>query len=160
MGAAGPESLVSQVHAGLRARRERVGCAESLTGGDLAAALSRSAGASATFVGGLVSYATEVKREVLGVTAARVISSDCAAQMAIGVRRLLGSDWSLATTGVAGPDRQEDRAVGTVYVGVAGPLGVRTHRYRFDGDRAAIRAQACAAALELLLTELAEGSDG
>lgn len=160
MGAARPDTLVARVHAGLSARRERVACAESLTGGDLAAALSEPAGASTTFVGGVVAYATEVKRQVLAVTAPRVISSDCAAQMAVGVRRLLGADWALATTGVAGPDRQEDRAVGTVYVGVAGPLGVRTHRYRFDGDRAAIRARACTAALQLLLEELDVGADG
>lgn len=156
MGPIGPDVLVSRVHARLVGRAERVACAESLTGGDLASELSRPAGASATFVGGVVSYATEVKRQVLGVTAARVISPECAAQMAVGVRRLLGADWALATTGVAGPDRQEDRAAGTVYVGVAGPLGVHTQEFRFDGDRAAVRAQACAAALELLLRELGD----
>lgn len=152
-----PETLVARVHAGLVERREHLACAESLTGGDLAAALSRPAGASSTFVGAVVSYATAVKREVLGVTASRVISPDCAEQMAVGVRRLLGADWSLATTGVAGPDRQEDSAVGTVYVGLAGPTGVRIERFGFSGDRAAIRQQACAAALDLLLGELADG---
>ena len=71
----------------------------------------------------MVSYASEVKRDVLGVTAERVVSAECAEQMAIGVRQLLGVDWALSTTGVAGPDEQEGQAVGTVYVGIAG-----THR--------------------------------
>ena len=154
MGAVLAEALVPQVHTALSARNERLACAESLTGGELAAGLSGPGGASATFTGAVVSYATEVKRDVLGVTAAEVISADCAAQMAAGVRRLLGADWALSTTGVAGPDRQEDRAVGTVFVGVAGPAGVRTRQCGFAGDRAAIRAQACAAALQLLLDEL------
>ncbi len=154
MGATRSDASVPGLHARLAERGERVACAESVTGGELAAMLSGPAGASATFVGGVVSYATETKRQVLGVTAPQVVSADCAAQMAVGVRRLLGADWALAVTGVAGPDRQEDRPVGTVHVGVAGPHGVRTHRYRFDGDRAAIRTQACTAALGLLLAEL------
>lgn len=135
------------VLAALRRRGERVACAESLTGGQLAAALSEPAGASAAFVGAVVSYATEVKRDLLGVTATAVISAECAEQMAIGARRLLGTDWALATTGVAGPDLQEGQPVGTVYVGIAGPDGVRSARLALEGDRAAIRAATVTAAL-------------
>lgn len=141
----------------LIARGETVGCAESLTGGALAALLSEPAGASAAFLGGVVSYATRVKRDVLGVTAAQVVSADCAAQMASGVRTLLGCDWALATTGVAGPTPQEDKPVGTVYIGLAGPLVVRTARLLLDGDRAEIRAASCASALGLLLAEVERG---
>jgi PncC family amidohydrolase len=131
-----------------------VACAESITGGGLADLLSRTPGASATFVGGVVCYATRVKRDLLGVTAAQVVSADCAAQLATGVRELMRSDWALATTGVAGPETQDDKPVGTVYVGVAGPLGVRVHRLALDGDRAAIRARSCREAVQALLDDL------
>ncbi|MCW2785334.1 MAG: putative competence-damage inducible protein [Marmoricola sp.] len=146
--------LAARVHQALLARGETVGCAESLTGGALADLLSGTPGASATFAGGIVSYATRVKRDVLGVTAAQVVSADCASQMAAGAKRLLGVDWALATTGVAGPEKQDDKPVGTVYVGVAGPRGVQVLRLTLDGDRAAIRAGACRSALEALLDEL------
>jgi PncC family amidohydrolase len=151
------EDIAAAAHAALRALGGSVATAESLTGGDLAAALSAAPGASATFVGGVVSYATEVKRDVLGVTAAKVISAECAEQMATGVRRLMHADWALSTTGVAGPERQEDQQVGTVFVGVAGPAGVRSvelHLGELDGDRTAIRGATCRAALEELIGEL------
>ena len=147
-------TLAARVHQSLLGRGETVGCAESLTGGALADLLSGTPGASATFAGGVTSYMTRVKRDLLGVTAAQVVSADCAAQMAAGVRVLLGVDWALATTGVAGPEKQDDKPVGTVYVGVAGPRGVQVHRHLLDGDRASIREQACRAALEALADEL------
>jgi nicotinamide-nucleotide amidase len=152
----GPE-VANALHLTLLARGETVGCAESLTGGELAALLSGTPGASSTFVGGVVTYATRIKREVLGVTAERVVSADCATQMAAGVRTLLGVDWALATTGVAGPDRQEGQAVGTVYVGLAGPWGVRSARLALEGDRATIRSETCTAALRQLLAEASRG---
>jgi nicotinamide-nucleotide amidase len=138
----------------LRAVGQTVASAESLTGGELAALLSGTPGASATFVGGVVSYATSVKRDVLHVTSARVISSECAEQMASGVRRLLGADWALATTGVAGPDTQEDQPAGTVYVALAGPAGVSSRLLHLGGDRATVRAATCRAAAGLLLEAL------
>ncbi len=151
------EASAAQLHLALRGRNERVGCAESLTGGELAAWLSSTPGASATFTGAVVSYAGEVKRDVLGVTAERVVSSECAEQMATGVRQLLGVDWALSTTGVAGPDEQEGRSVGTVYVGIAGKQRVRSVRLALEGDRPEIRRAVCAAALELLLQEVTHG---
>ena len=87
----------------------------------------------------MVSYATKVKRELLRVTAEQVVSADCAAQMAAGVQALLGVDWALSTTGVAGPD------------------GVQSAYFLIEGDRGAIRSSACARALELLLTEVSRG---
>ena len=129
-------------------------CAESITGGGLADLLSGTPGASATFVGGVVSYATSVKRDLLGVTASQVVSADCAAQLANGVRTLLGADWAVSTTGVAGPEKQDDKPVGTVYVGVAGPRGVQVHRLALEGQRHAIREQACRAAVQALVDEL------
>jgi PncC family amidohydrolase len=145
------------LHLALARRGETVGCAESLTGGELAGWLSATPGASATFVGAVVSYASEVKRELLGVSAERVVSPECATQMATGVQRLLRVDWALSTTGVAGPDEQEGQAVGTVFVGVAGPRAVRSASYLLDGDRTAIRTATCAAALELLRAEVSSG---
>jgi len=142
------------VHRTLLARGETVGCAESLTGGALADLLSATPGASATFVGGVVTYATRVKRDLLGVTAAQVVSADCASQMAVGLRNLLGVDWALATTGVAGPTKQDDKAVGTVYIALAGPSGVSVNRLLLPGGRVAIRAAACAAAVAELVDVL------
>jgi nicotinamide-nucleotide amidase len=151
------EAPAADAHRALLDRGERVGCAESLTGGELAAWLSGTPGASATFTGGVVSYATEVKRDLLGVTAAQVVSADCAEQMATGVRTLLGVNWALSTTGVAGPDEQEGQPVGTVYVGIAGPLGVRSVQLALEGDRAAIRRATCVAAVQLLVSEVSHG---
>lgn len=146
--------VAAALHQALLARGETVACAESLTGGGVADLLSATPGASATYVGGVVSYATRVKRELLGVTAAQVVSADCAAQLAGGVRALLRTDWAVSTTGVAGPEKQDDKPVGTVYVGVAGPRGVQVHRLSLQGDRAQIREQACRAAVQALLDEL------
>lgn len=148
------EDIGAAVHTALRAAGATLACAESVTGGDLAAALSAAPGASETFLGGVVSYATEVKRSVLGVTAERVISAACAEQMAVGVRELCGADWGIATTGVAGPSRQEDQPVGTVFVALAGPDGVRSVQLDLGGERIAIRGRAVRRVLEELIRDL------
>jgi nicotinamide-nucleotide amidase len=150
-----PAELAAAVHRELRRRGETVACAESITGGGLADLLSGTPGASATYVGGVVAYATRIKRELLGVTAALVVSSECASQMASGVRKLMDADWALSTTGVAGPETQDDQPVGTVFVGVAGPHGESVRRLELDGDRAQIRARARHDAVQALLDELA-----
>jgi nicotinamide-nucleotide amidase len=147
--------LAAELHRELLRRGETVACAESITGGGLADLLSGTPGASATCVGGVVAYATGIKRELLGVTADHVVSADCASQMAGGVRKLLGADWAVSTTGVAGPDTQDDQPVGTVFVGISGPRGEQVRRLALDGDRSQIRALACAEALQALLDELA-----
>jgi len=148
--------LGARVHAELLGRRERVASAESLTGGALAEALTATPGASETYVGGVVSYATAVKVRLLGVPeelvdAHGVVSAECARAMAVGARRLLETDWAVSTTGVAGPDEQEGKPVGTVFVGVAGPAGSAAHALSLDGGRAEIRAAAVRTALTLLL---------
>ncbi|KRB73016.1 hypothetical protein ASE01_19760 [Nocardioides sp. Root190] len=131
------------VHA-LRERDATLACAESLTGGRLAARMTDVAGSSAVFVGGVVSYWTRIKVDVLGVAAETVerhgvVSAECAVEMAEGARRLLGTTYALSTTGVAGPDRQEDQAVGTVFVGIAGPDGAEVLALRLSGDRFTIQ---------------------
>lgn len=139
----------------LSARGDTVATAESLTGGQLAAHFTAVPGASACFLGGVVSYATAVKVSLLGVSESTieqhgVVSAECAAAMASGARALLGATYALATTGVAGPDRQEDKPVGLVWVAVAGPDGVQTRQLSLEGDRAAIQAGSCRAALSVL----------
>jgi len=94
----------------------RVGVAESLTCGQLSAALGAGPEASAWFAGGVVAYASEVKVDLLGVAPGPVVSARCAREMARGAARVLGVEASLAATGVGGPDPQEGRAPGTVYV--------------------------------------------
>ena len=147
--------LAARLHSALLARGETVSCAESITGGGLSDLLSGTPGASATYVGGVVSYATRIKRDLLGVTASQVVSAACASQLASGVRTLMHSDWAVSTTGVAGPTGQDDEPVGTVFVGVAGPRGVEVHRLSLAGDRQEIRVQACRSAVQALADELA-----
>jgi nicotinamide-nucleotide amidase len=157
-------SLAARVLDALAARGETLATAESLTGGLLAARLTDVPGASRSFVGGVVSYATRVKVAVLGVPDALVaqhgvVSEECAIAMAHGARDRLDATWGLATTGVAGPDPQEGRAVGTVWVALAGPAGATARLLDLLGDRASIRQATCDAVLELLAREL-EGAAG
>ena len=149
----------AQLHAELVLRGQTVSCAESVTGGAVADALTAAPGASESFAGGVVSYATSVKVHLLGVPGDLVeqhgvISAPCAEAMAAGVRRLIGTDWAVSTTGVAGPETQEGQPVGRVYVGVAGPLGTTATELTLDGDRAEIRSAAVRAALTALLGQL------
>ncbi|MGZ8738209.1 MAG: CinA family protein [Nocardioides sp.] len=152
----------ARLHGELLARGLTVATAESLTGGAVADLVSGTPGASATYVGGVVSYATAVKQQLLEVSQATVdrhgvVSARCAAEMANGVRKLLGADFAVSTTGVAGPDAQEGKPVGLVYVGVAGAAGVETYEMHLVGDRAAIRAEAARRAVEVLLEIVVRG---
>jgi nicotinamide-nucleotide amidase len=149
------EDLRYAVVAALRERHLTIATAESLTGGLLCAALTDVPGASSVVRGGVVSYATDLKGSLLGVDAdllrARgAVDPDVAVQMAEGVRRLLAADIGVATTGVAGPDPQDGRPVGTVHLAVAGPGSTRVRSLLLEGDRAAIRGATVAAALELV----------
>ncbi|MGY2875335.1 nicotinamide-nucleotide amidase [Marmoricola sp. URHA0025 HA25] len=149
-----PAELAAELHRELTRRGATVACAESLTGGGLADLLSGTPGASVSYVGGVVAYATRIKHDLLGVTADRVVSAECASQMAAGVRKLMGADWAVSTTGVAGPDTQEDQPVGTVFVGISGPRGEQVRRLALEGDRGRIRALAGGQAVQALLDEL------
>ncbi|MCZ9341180.1 nicotinamide-nucleotide amidohydrolase family protein, partial [Streptomyces sp. TRM76130] len=105
-----------------------VAVAESLTGGLVAAQLTSVPGASQVFRGSVTAYATDLKHDLLGVDAAVLaargaVDPQVAVEMAAGVRKALGADWGVATTGVAGPDPQDGQAVGTVFVAVHGPRG-------------------------------------
>jgi nicotinamide-nucleotide amidase len=143
---------VESVHRLLRAAGETVATAESLTGGRLAAALTGTAGASDVYVGGVVTYATELKASLLGVSERiieehGVVSSECAQAMAVGVRALTGSTYGVSTTGVAGPSEQEGKPAGTVYVGIAGPDLAVAVVLELRGKRAQIQDRTCREAL-------------
>jgi nicotinamide-nucleotide amidase len=115
-----------------------LGVAESLTGGFIGARLTNVPGASRTYRGAIASYATDVKRSVLGVTAELVVSEESVKQMALGAQRVLGADVGIAVTGVAGPDEQDGQPVGTVWYAVAIPghePEAITARLPFDRER-------------------------
>ncbi|GAA3035286.1 nicotinamide-nucleotide amidohydrolase family protein [Streptosporangium longisporum] len=137
-------------------RGETVAVAESLTAGLIGAALTAPPGASAAFVGGVVSYATELKHRLLGVPADLLeregaVHPHVAAAMAEGVRLLTGSTYGLAATGVAGPDPQDGKAPGTVHLAVSGPDGRVWHRDpRPTGTREHIREATVNEAVDLL----------
>ena len=150
-------SLAERVVIAMRAKGMTCATAESCTGGGVGSAITSVAGSSAVFLGGVISYSNEVKVNVLGVSQeslARVgaVSSEVAAQMASGAKRVIGSDFAVSLTGIAGPGGgSEEKPVGLVWFGFASPNGVVAESHVFPGDRAQIRAAAVEHALELLL---------
>ena len=138
----------------LRERGLRLGLAESVTGGLVAARLTAVPGASEVFRGSVVSYASEVKYDLLGVPEGPVVTAEAAAEMAVGARRALGADIGLALTGVAGPDEQEGQPVGTLHVGIASDDGVTTTSLRLPGTRDQMRQFSVISSLDLLRRQL------
>lgn len=139
----------------LRARSATVATAESLTGGLLGAELTKAPGASDVYAGGVVAYATALKRSLLSVPeSVPAVSAECAAAMAAGVRGLTGATYGVSLTGVAGPAEQDGRPPGTVYVGLSAPSGEETRELRLPGDRPRVRTFAVVAALNLLRLHL------
>ena len=161
----GDRDPLSMATDALRAHGATVSVAESCTGGLLASLLTERAGASEYMLGSVTSYAASVKRDVLGVPESVIagkgtVSAECASAMADGVRRLTGSDYSVSITGVAGPDEDEGKKVGTVYLGFSGK-DRETVSLLFDFSswgRASIRRKASVSAL-LLLSAYIEGED-
>lgn len=153
--------LVRQVRAALERFGLTLAVAESCTGGLLSAALTQRAGASRSFVGGVVAYGDGVKASVLRVprrVLARhgAVSRACALAMAQGARVALGAEVTVAVTGIAGPGGAvPGKPVGTVWVAVIGPgRRTTTKRHRFQGAREQVQRQAVRAALELLASHL------
>jgi nicotinamide-nucleotide amidase len=141
----------------LRLLRERgltMATAESVTGGLIASRLTDVPGASDVFRGSVVSYASEVKYDVLGVPEGPVVSAEAAEAMAVGACRVLGADVALAVTGVAGPDEQEGMPVGTVFLAIAEGDQAQSVMVRLPGDRARIRQFATISVLDLLRRSL------
>jgi PncC family amidohydrolase len=147
--------LLTRVHLLLRSAGSTIATAESLTGGRLAVALTDVPGASESYLGGVVTYATELKKSILDVDGAiidehGVVSAECAKAMASGVRAHTGATYGLATTGVAGPSDQEGKPAGTVFVGIAGPGLVEAVALELTGGRTEIQERTCQEAFEAL----------
>ncbi|WP_433439646.1 CinA family protein [Nonomuraea sp. CA-141351] len=147
---------VAEVLSMLVSRSATVAVAESLTGGLIGAAITSVSGSSKAFRGGVISYATDLKHELLGVPGELLrregaVHPDVAAAMAAGVARLCGATYGLAVTGVAGPESQDGKPVGTVYAAVCGPGETMWGReLRLTGSRERIRVRTVDEAVDLL----------
>lgn len=156
------DTLESVVHGLLLDAGQTVATAESLTGGLVGAALSSTPGASTTYRGGVVVYATSAKADVLGVPAELLadrgaVDPEVAIAMALRARERFGATYGVATTGVAGPTDQDGKPVGTVHVALVGPRLADTtvESRRFAGGRGRIRRATVQLALDVLRRRLA-----
>ncbi len=150
----------AELIAELLEKGKTVATAESCTGGLLGKLLTDAPGSSGAFLGGVISYTCPVKERLLGVgheTLEKLgaVSKPVARQMAEGARRVIGSDFGLATTGLAGPDGDgSGKPVGLVYVALAGEGWTVCDELHLEGNREAIRESACQHALEMLKNAL------
>ena len=154
-------AIAAHVLAQLDHRGETLATAESLTGGMVAQLLTDVPGASTSYLGGVIPYATRLKATLAGVDAATLaelgpVAERTAAEMARGVAQRCDADWGVSTTGVAGPDAQDGHPVGQVFVAVSHHANnvLQVKELSLQGDRAAIRQQAAVAALALLADAL------
>lgn len=131
--------------------------AESCTGGGIGEALTAIAGSSEVYKGGVICYTDWVKQNVLGVDGdllrrVGAVSAPAAQAMATGVRKVLNADIAVSVTGLAGPDGDEfGNRVGTVFIGYCDNQKTLSREFHFSGDRAAVRQQAVASALQMIL---------
>ncbi len=149
------DTMESTVLGLCEARGWTLGVGESLTGGFIGARLANVPGASRVFRGSVASYATEVKRSILGVTAPLVVTEEAAKEMAVGAQRALGADVGISVTGVAGPDEMEGQPVGSVWYGIAIPgHEPEAIHAQMPGDRERIRQFSTIGLLNLLRMRL------
>jgi nicotinamide-nucleotide amidase len=157
------ESLEDVVLRLLGSRGETVATAESATAGDIAGRLGKVPGASHGLKGGIAVYATEVKRDVLGVDPGVLdehgpVSAEVTEELARLAKERFDADWGIGVTGCAGPEKQNDQPVGTAFWALAHPDGhVEVHGRRLPGDREAVIARLGSAALDLLRRRLLDG---
>jgi nicotinamide-nucleotide amidase len=144
----------------LAAQGMTLGLAESVTGGLVASRCTEVPGSSRWFRGGVVSYDSAVKFDLLGVPEGPVVTEEAAEAMARGARRVLGADVGLAVTGVAGPERQDGEPVGTVILGLDLAGEVSSRRLRLPGDREQIRQFAAISLMDLLRHRLLDREEG
>lgn len=153
-------TVEAQLHDILLKRGKTLAVAESCTGGIIASKFTAMAGASAYFRGGVVAYANEAKRDILGVRMEDLecfgaVSEVVALEMAEGVRRITGADYAIATTGIAGPaGGSKHKPVGTVWMAIATPEGSRAIMRNSGTDRGQIISRASAYAIEMLYEEI------
>lgn len=156
----GDDSLEKQIGTVLRKKGVTIATAESCTGGEIARLITSVPGSSGYYKGSVVSYANEVKTNVLGVNAADLeregaVSETVVLQMAEGVKTLMNTDYAVSTSGVAGPDGgTPGKPVGTVWIGIATPAKTFARKYVFSFTRERNIAKAAAKALELVMMEV------
>lgn len=156
----GEERLEQVVGRLLKGRSETLSLAESCTGGYVSHLITGVPGSSAYYIGGVVSYANAVKMEELGIPSDMLelngaVSQPVVERMASGVREALRTDWSVALSGVAGPDGgTEEKPVGTVWISVAGPDGVQAEKVYYPGTRDLVIKRSALAALNMLRKRL------
>ncbi len=154
------ESMEEVVGKRLAALGQTVAVAESCTGGLVGERLTNVPGSSAYFIEGAITYSNEAKMRTLGVPAEILdshgaVSAQCAEAMAAGMRAHAGTDHAISVTGIAGPDGgSEEKPVGTVFLGYAGPSGVKSVKFVLPGDRYLIRWRSSQAALDYLRRQL------
>jgi PncC family amidohydrolase len=154
------DTSVRRVGELLQKKGFKLGLAESCTGGMLGERITAATGASAYFLGGVISYDDRVKESVLGVPPGLIVehgavSAECALAMAHGVQQLLSADVAVSITGVAGPDGgTAAKPVGLTYIAAVTPQGERVEEYRWHGSRQANREQSVEAALALVINTL------
>jgi len=159
------EPVQSKVGTLLRKHGRTMCCAESCTGGRVSELIVTIPGSSDYHLGSVTSYANSVKENVLGVPSEIIaskgaVSSECVAKMAEGVRKLMGSDYSVATSGIAGPGGgSKEKPVGLVWIGVSSPRGTFTKSFIFGNDRLSNMESFAEAALQLLYEEIAENEN-
>lgn len=158
-GGAPEPDLAKELGDALVAAGLTVAVAESCTGGMVGAAITDEPGSSRYFLGGVIAYSDEVKREELGVApellkTVGAVSREVAEAMAAGARKRLGADLAVSITGIAGPDADGSRKpVGLTYIAVASQRGVASREFRFTGDRTSNRRQATSQALRMVIDE-------
>lgn len=151
------ESAIGEI---LKATGKTLSTAESCTGGMISSLVTSVPGSSEYFLGSVTSYANSVKENVLGVSPKIIeeygaVSSECVSAMAEGVRQLTGSDYSVATSGIAGPGGGSDqKPVGTVWIGVSSHMGTETFSLRFNSDRKRNIERFSSSALHILLKRI------
>lgn len=135
------ETLESVVFQSLTKRGETLSIAESCTGGEISSIFTTLPGVSSVFKGGVVAYDNKAKINILGVSKSIIeesgaVSEECVVAMAEGAKRLFGTDWAIATSGIAGPSGgSEEKPVGTLWVAILGPGITTTNKAIFSGDR-------------------------
>lgn len=143
----------------------KISFAESCTGGLIGATITETSGASEIFLGSAVTYANSSKEKILGVSPKTLdkygaVSAECAEEMAAGARKIFKADYSMSTTGIAGPEGGSDeKPVGTVWFGFSSKYKTVSFMKVFKGDRAKIREATVRQVLFFLLEELTSEQD-
>ena len=144
----------------LKEKKQTLSLAESCSGGLIAHLVTSVPGSSGYFMGGVVSYSYESKTKMLGVTTETLekfgaVSEEVVTQMALGAKKEFKTDWAVSASGIAGPDGgMEGKPVGTVWIAVAGPNGVKAKKFQFGGDRERNIAVTAITALNILRKQL------